>query len=69
MREKVKPPLGVGAKYVQIVIDENGATTIEAHGFNGVGCREATAGIEGTLGTVKDRKQKREAVRQQVVRH
>lgn len=54
-----KKPVELGSKYLEIVIDENGQTSVEAHGFNGVGCREATKGIEIALGGVRDRKDKR----------
>jgi len=53
-----KKPQEVGDKYIEIVVDENGKTTIEAHGFNGIGCREATAQIEARLGGVSFRKKK-----------
>ena len=53
-----KPPVGIGNKYIEIIVDETGQTAIEAHGFNGVGCREATSQIEIGLGAVKNRKPK-----------
>ena len=52
------PPLSVGKKYIEIEISEDGSIKIEAHGFNGVGCREATKQIEINLGSVTARKDK-----------
>jgi hypothetical protein len=54
----VKPPIEVGSKYICVKI-HNGKTTVEAFGYNGVGCREATASIEQTLGGVSSRKDKK----------
>jgi len=52
-------PAGMGPKYVEVTIDKDtGATEIEAHGFNGQGCRTATAALEKVLGTPKGRKSK-----------
>jgi hypothetical protein len=54
-----KKPVELGSKYIEIVIDEEGKTSVEAHGFGGVGCREATKGIEIALGGARSRKDKR----------
>jgi hypothetical protein len=46
-------------KCIEIIIDETGdGVQIEAHGYNGLGCQEATAGIERALGTVTSRTEK-----------
>lgn len=52
------PPLEVGKKYIEIEISEKGEVKVEAHGFNGVGCREATRQLEVGLGSVTSRKDK-----------
>jgi hypothetical protein len=36
-------------KRITVKIDPLGNPTVEAHGFNGVGCAAATAGIESAL--------------------
>jgi len=64
----VKKPMEVGEKYLEIVVDEKGGTSVEAHGFGGVGCREATAGIEVSLGGVSNRKDKKTPGPKQTVR-
>lgn len=43
-------PATIGGKYVEVIIDKNGATTVEAHGFAGGACREATKPLEDRLG-------------------
>jgi len=53
-------PLAVGSKYICIEINAQGQTTVEAVGFRGVGCKEATRQIEIGLGTVSSRKDKPE---------
>ena len=58
-------PLGLGMKYIEITIDAEGETEIEAHGFVGSTCHAATAEIEEKLGGVKSRKQKREVILKQ----
>lgn len=43
-------------KEVEIIIDRCGNTVVNAEGFNGVGCADATAGLVAVLaggGTVK----------------
>ena len=42
-------------KVIVKVCLETGEVTIEAIGYNGKGCREATEGLERILGTVTDR--------------
>jgi hypothetical protein len=56
--EKVAPPPEVGNRYLEIIVDQDGTTHINAVGFNGKGCREASKGIEIALGRVQDRKDK-----------
>ncbi len=53
-------PLAVGSKYICIKILEDGGTEIEAVGFHGIGCKEATKQLEIGLGTVSSRKDKPE---------
>ena len=45
-------------KYVEITIDEEGETTIEAVGYTDGGCRGATKEFEEAIGSVKKRKLK-----------
>ena len=54
------PPLEVGSKYICVEIGENGETKVEAVGFHGLGCREATRGLEMKLGIVAQRTEKPE---------
>ena len=63
-----KPPQGIGPKYLEITVDESGKTVVEAHGFDGQGCRAATASIEAGLGGVSSRKPKGPPGSQQTVR-
>jgi hypothetical protein len=59
MSDKVKPPQFIaGAKYLEIIVDETGETSVEAHNFAGQGCREATRGIERELGVAGSRQDK-----------
>tara|TARA_R110000803_G_scaffold57589_2_gene115530 strand:+ start:177 stop:383 length:207 start_codon:yes stop_codon:yes gene_type:complete len=37
-------------KEIEIVIDTNGEVAIEAHGFKGTGCKDATKNIEAAFG-------------------
>ena len=53
-------PLEVGSKYIIVKIAEDGSTEIEAVGFHGQGCKEATKQLEIGLGTVTGRKDKPE---------
>ena len=53
-------PLEVGSKYVMVEISETGAVRVEAFGFHGHGCKEATKQLEIGLGTVSSRKDKPE---------
>lgn len=62
------PPEVQGQKHIEIVIDEKGETTVEAHNFAGIGCREATASIEQTLGGVSSRKDKKTPGAKQTIR-
>ncbi len=41
-------------KTITVKIDKAGRPKIEAHGFNGQGCREATAPIEKAYGMSED---------------
>jgi transposase len=53
-------PLEVGSKYIVVEINEKGETVVEAVGFHGHGCKEATKQLEIGLGTVSSRKDKPE---------
>lgn len=46
------------SKRIEIVFDEEGNPTIEAFGFTGGECKQATAPFEEAAGTVIDRKMK-----------
>jgi hypothetical protein len=41
-------------KKIKVTIDPLGNPTVEAIGFAGMGCQEATAGIEAALGGAMD---------------
>jgi hypothetical protein len=47
-------------KSITITFKEDGSTTIEAEGFKGNGCTDATAAYEKALGVVSKRKKKPE---------
>lgn len=49
-------------KYVDYVIEDNGDVTLEAHGFEGGECRQATKDFEEALGIVTGREVKHERV-------
>jgi len=49
------PPPGLGPKYVEVIIDEEGEAVVEAHGFQGQGCQAATRNLEAKLGKVTHR--------------
>ena len=51
-------PLEVGNKYIVFEVDEKGEVKVEAVGFHGVGCKEATRQLEVGLGTVSSRTDK-----------
>lgn len=60
-----KPP-GIGNKYVEVTIDEEGKTTVEVHGCDSAStCRKATEDLENALGKVTNRKAK--DVKQKVI--
>lgn len=48
-----KPPPGMGGRYIEVIIDEEGDAIVEAHGFQGQGCRAATRELEAKLGKMK----------------
>ena len=43
---------------ITIVVDQDGQTTIEAHGYRGYACRKATEDLEVALGGVLKRQHK-----------
>ena len=45
---------------ITVTIDADGNPKVEAHGFNGKGCTEATAAVEKALGVTTERKKKTE---------
>lgn len=47
-------------KKIEIIISADGSTVIEAIGFQGNSCEDATKPIETALGTVANRKKKPE---------
>ncbi|WP_103108616.1 DUF2997 domain-containing protein [Brevibacillus reuszeri] len=52
-------------KYIEIHIDSNGQTTIEAFGYEGNSCERATASLEDALGHVESRERKPEYYKNQ----
>jgi len=48
------------AKKIEILFGPNGEIEIEAFGYKGRGCKEATKFLEEALGTAKDTKTKSE---------
>jgi len=48
----------VGKKYIDVLVGPNGEIVIEAQGFKGKGCKEATKFLEDALGKSVDVKQK-----------
>ncbi len=55
-------------KQITIKFDREGEMEIEGHGFKGKACEKATAFIEKLLGTVRNRKKKPEAYKQEQAR-
>jgi len=53
-------PIGpIEGKAIEITIDETGdGVQVEAHGYHGLGCQEATAALERALGRVTSRTEK-----------
>jgi len=47
-------------KTITIEIDAEGNVKVEAHGYKGTGCKDATKAIEAALGTVTEDKDKAE---------
>lgn len=68
MADKIKPPLGIGAKYIEMVFDDAGSTKIEAHGFTDGTCRAATKSLEDALGRVQKRTVKNQVCAKQTVK-
>lgn len=50
----------MGEKLVEVMVGPNGEVKVEAHGFKGQGCKNATKFIEEALGKAKDTKEKAE---------
>lgn len=48
-------------RYIDVVVDDDGKVTIEAHGFTGGACLKETAEIEKALGKVTKRTMKAES--------
>ena len=56
MADKVKPPLGVGPKYLEITFDDEANPVFDVHGCtDSHSCRAATKLLEARLGLVKSR--------------
>jgi hypothetical protein len=47
-------------KRIDITVDAEGGTTVEAHGFSGKECSDATKIIEQAIGSVKEDRKKAE---------
>ena len=60
-----KKPMGISTKYLEFVIDEHGEVSVEAHGFIGRACMQASQDYEKALGLVGNRKEKQE-IKQQI---
>lgn len=48
------------AKEIQITIDTDGSVSVEALGYEGTDCEQATEFVEKALGTVQERRRKPE---------
>ena len=55
----------MAGKTIHVDIGPDGSTRIEAEGFSGKGCVEATAALEQALGSVRERARKPEYFRGQ----
>ena len=64
----MQKPQGIGSKYLEIIIQEDGNVALEAHGYTGLTCRQATAQLEIGLWTVQSRKDKKGPDAKQTVR-
>jgi len=51
-------PAGIGARYMRLHVNPEGKTMVEAFGFEGETCQEATRGVENALGRVSSRTKK-----------
>jgi hypothetical protein len=51
-------------KKIEITVSPTGEVTVEAHGYQGKGCLEASKEFEQALGKITKRKMKAEAARQ-----
>jgi hypothetical protein len=47
-------------KTIDITVDKDGNTTVEANGFSGKDCSDATKIIEQAIGTIKEDRKKAE---------
>lgn len=47
-------------KRIDVTVDANGGTKVEAHGFSGKDCSDATKVIEAAIGTIKEDRKKAE---------
>lgn len=65
----VEAPIEVGSKYIEIVVEPSGETSIEVHGCtDGQTCRAATAGVEQAIGRVDSRDDKKHPDAHQTIR-
>jgi hypothetical protein len=53
-------PTNHSARTITVTASPTGEITVEAHGFKGKGCQDATEAIETALGIVANRKKKPE---------
>lgn len=51
-------PAGIGSRYMRLHVSPEGKTTVEAFGFEGEACQEATSSVENALGRVNSRTRK-----------
>jgi len=51
-------PAGIGSRYVRLHVSLDGKTMVEAFGFEGDTCQNATRSVEAALGRVSSRTRK-----------
>ena len=57
MQDELKPT-SIGSRYMRLHVDPEGKTMVEAFGFEGEACQEATRNVENALGRVSSRTKK-----------
>lgn len=54
----VHKPVSIGSRYVRLHVGPDGKVTVEAFGFEGDTCQNATRSVEAALGRVSSRTRK-----------